>query len=151
MTRRFTGRHMAMIIVGFFTVVIGVNFLMAYQATSTFGGTVVDNSYVASQRYNGWLQKADHQSKLGWTIAAASIGGRAVVTVLSGDHPLENATLAGLAIHPLGREPDMALQFRKISEGRFISHQAMAAGRWTLHLKVNQANQHAAFVVKISS
>jgi nitrogen fixation protein FixH len=53
--RRFTGRHMTGILVAFFGVVMTVNFTMAYVAISGFGGTVVDNSYVASQNYNRWL------------------------------------------------------------------------------------------------
>ncbi|MFP5454579.1 MAG: FixH family protein, partial [Alphaproteobacteria bacterium] len=55
MRRGFTGRHMAASMVGFFTVVIAVNVTMATVASHSFGGTVVDNSYVASQRFNRWL------------------------------------------------------------------------------------------------
>ena len=55
--RRFTGYHATMIIVAFFAVVVGVNMVMARFALSTFGGTVVDNSYVASQKYNEWLKR----------------------------------------------------------------------------------------------
>jgi nitrogen fixation protein FixH len=43
---------MAMILVAFFAVVIAVNLLMARLAISTFGGVVVENSYVASQHFN---------------------------------------------------------------------------------------------------
>src|SRR3546814_332952 len=64
--KRFTGRHAAMILVAFFGVVIAVNIVMASFALSTFGGTVVDNSYVASQHYNQWLARADAQDRLGW-------------------------------------------------------------------------------------
>jgi nitrogen fixation protein FixH len=54
--RTFTGWHMALILIGFFAVVVGVNLLMARFASSTFGGVVVENSYVASQQFNGWLK-----------------------------------------------------------------------------------------------
>ena len=64
--KAFTGRHAAMILVAFFGTVIGVNMVMASFALSTFGGTVVDNSYVASQHYNEWLARADAQDRLGW-------------------------------------------------------------------------------------
>ena len=50
--RTFTGWHMATILVSFFAIVVGVNLLMARFATSTFGGVVVENSYVASQQFN---------------------------------------------------------------------------------------------------
>src|SRR3546814_19061021 len=55
-----------MIRIAFFGVVISVNIVMASFALSTFGGTVVDNSYVASQHYNEWLARADAQDRLGW-------------------------------------------------------------------------------------
>ena len=55
----FTGRHMTAILVAFFAVVIAVNFTMARFAMSTFGGKVVENSYVASQHYNVWLARAE--------------------------------------------------------------------------------------------
>ena len=41
------------------------------MAIGTFGGTVVDNSYVASQNYNRWLADADEQEALGWKTKAA--------------------------------------------------------------------------------
>ena len=44
MTKAFTGRHMAAIMVAFFGVIIAVNFTMARFATATFGGRVVENS-----------------------------------------------------------------------------------------------------------
>ena len=67
----FTGRHAAIILVAFFGVVIGVNMVMASFALSTFGGTVVDNSYVASQHYNEWLARAEAQDRLGWEESVA--------------------------------------------------------------------------------
>ncbi|HMP45265.1 MAG TPA: FixH family protein, partial [Sphingopyxis sp.] len=41
--RSFTGWHMTAILVGFFGVVMAVNFTMARLAMSTFGGKVVEN------------------------------------------------------------------------------------------------------------
>ena len=64
--RPFTGKHMAAIMIAFFGVVIAVNVLMARLATSTFGGLVVENSYVASQKFNRWLGEARSEKALGW-------------------------------------------------------------------------------------
>jgi len=63
--RPFTGRKMAAIMVAFFAVVIIVNVYMAREASSTFGGVVVENSYVASQQYNRWLDEASAENALG--------------------------------------------------------------------------------------
>ena len=63
MTRRFTGWHFTAIITAFFGVVIAVNLTMAVFATRTFGGVVVENSYVASQTFDrdrlAWHDRAD--------------------------------------------------------------------------------------------
>ena len=55
MRREFTGRDMAKILVAGFGLVVAVNFGMATIAARSFSGTVVDNSYIASQKFNGWL------------------------------------------------------------------------------------------------
>ena len=62
----FGGRQMAAIFVTGFGIVIAVNVAMASLAVESFHGTVVDNSYVASQSYNGWLGKAAASKALGW-------------------------------------------------------------------------------------
>jgi nitrogen fixation protein FixH len=66
--RRFTGRHMLLIMVSFFGVVTAVNFYMAYSATHSFAGLVVENSYVASQHFNEKLASVQRQAVLGWTV-----------------------------------------------------------------------------------
>ena len=104
MTRRFTGRHMAVVICTFFGVVIAVNLLMATLATRTFGGTVVDNSYVASQKFNGWLAEARAQQALGWQEEVwLDDSRRAEVTISMGGRPLDGSAITGSARHPLGR------------------------------------------------
>src|SRR5690606_39870160 len=90
----FTGRHAAMILVAFFGTVIGVNIVMASFALSTFGGTVVDNSYVASQHYNEWLARADAQDRLGWDRSVTVDADRHVRLTIRKD----GAPVAGLRV-----------------------------------------------------
>ena len=68
-----TGRHVLAITVSAFTVIIGVNLVLAYKAVSTFPGLEVDNSYVASQGFNA--RKAA-QEALGWRLAPSYAAGR---------------------------------------------------------------------------
>jgi len=63
--RQLTGRHVLMIFVGAFTVIIGVNIALAYNAVRTFPGLEVKNSYVASQEFN---TRRAAQVALGWTV-----------------------------------------------------------------------------------
>jgi nitrogen fixation protein FixH len=137
MTRRFTGWHMTAILLAFFGVIVAVNFTMATFATRTFGGVVVENSYVASQKYNGWLKAAREQEALGWR-ATASLGADRRVTV---EVSLPGAIVTGYAEHPLGRAPDVPLKFMGIES--FRSQNPLPAGRWTVHLLVRRGAEQA--------
>ncbi|MFC0203576.1 FixH family protein [Novosphingobium soli] len=83
---RFTGRHMTAILVAGFGVVIGVNVAMATLASTTFGGAVVENSYVASQDFNRWLDEAAREKALGWHLDARRGSGGVVVVDLALRH-----------------------------------------------------------------
>lgn len=63
MKRELTGRHVLIIAVTGFGIVIAANMTMLVSATGTFPGLVVDNAYIASQ---GWNARRDAQDALGW-------------------------------------------------------------------------------------
>ena len=146
MTRRFTGWHMTGIVVALFGVVIAVNFLMASYAIGTFGGSVVDNSYVASQRFNSWLAEARVQRGLGWNADATIGGGRVVVvTAIAPAGPLSGASVTARATHPLGRLPARDLAFHSVGNGRFLATQPLPAGRWLLRVDIKDGAHDARF------
>jgi len=135
---RFTGWHMTGILVGFFGVVMAVNFTMASFASSTFGGIVVENSYVASQEFNGWLDEAEAEKALGWeAVTAWRPDGRLAVTVTGAPEGLK---VIAIARHPLGRLPDQHLAFAPLGNGRYLSDKELPAGRWTLRLELSDGS-----------
>lgn len=134
MAGKFTGRHMALSVGGFFGVVIAVNLTMASYATSTFGGIVVENSYVASQEFNGWLKAAEEQRALGWDAVTTWRPDNKLAVQLSGVP--EGARVTAVARHPLGRLPDREIAFGSRGEGRFLSRNELPDGRWHLRLEV---------------
>lgn len=138
MTRRITGWHMTAILIAFFGVVVAVNLTMATFATRTFGGVVVENSYVASQKYNDWLAAAERQRRLGWVFGASLDEARHVAVSLSA----KGAVVSGFARHPLGREADIALAFGP-RHGRLVSDRALPAGRWQIHLRARHGGDEA--------
>lgn len=151
MIRRFTGWHMAAIMLAFFGVVVTVNMVMATLATRTFGGTVVDNSYVASQRFNRWLREARAQDRLRWaTRIAAGEDGRLAVEVTAPAGPVVGATVAASLTHPLGRAPERALSFVTLGDGSYRSTEPVPPGRWIVRLTVRQESREARFVRDLS-
>ena len=144
--RPFTGWHMTALLCVFFGVVIGVNLLMATDAMRTFSGTVVENSYVASQRYNAWLESGRRQKALGWT-APVSIGPDQHLAVWPAAHgvALSNVTIVAVATHPLGRVASRALGFTRLPDGRYRANEILPHGRWLLRIDMRGPGGEAHF------
>jgi len=144
--KAFTGRHMTAILVAFFAVVIAVNLTMARFAMSTFGGKVVENSYVASQHYNEWLKRADAQDRLGWDARITLDAGRHVLLAIrNNDVPLDGVRAAATINHSVGRIAPAALRFEPAAGGGLRSVEPLAIGRWRLDLIVRHGSAEARY------
>lgn len=139
MRSTFTGRHMAAIMIGFFAVVVAVNLGMARVAGSTFGGVVVENSYVASQNYNRWLAEAAAEKALGWQLVAERRADDRISVAVSG--PSGAARLTGVARHPLGTMPDRRLGFSPAGGGIFVSDEVLPEGRWIVRFDLRSGDR----------
>ncbi|WP_093666016.1 FixH family protein [Sphingomonas gellani] len=146
MGRGFTGWHMTGVMVAFFGVVIAVNMLMATEASRTFGGVVVENSYVASQRFNAWLGEARAQARLGWRAEAKEENDGELTVRLSGPAgPIDGALVAVEAEHPLGRLPGRAFTLQGTGGGRYAAPHALPPGRWRLRIEARSGARDARF------
>lgn len=144
MTRpfRFTGWHMLAVLVAFFGIVIAVNVTMATLATQTFGGVVVENSYVASQHFNRWLKEAHAQDQLGWQLKADAKDGRVTARI----DRVAGATVTATARHPLGLLANIELRFTETAPGEYVAQERLPAGRWRVHLHVVRGDARADFI-----
>ena len=132
---RFTGWHMAAILTAFFGVVIAVNVFMAHLASSTFSGEVVENGYVASQQFNGWLATAARERALGWSARVVHrADGRITVAMAGPGTTADDAGLTAIAWRPLGEAGQHSLHFTRAGDGSFVSDTPLAHGRWQLRL-----------------
>lgn len=129
---KFTGRHMAIIMVAGFGIVIAVNLVMAAYAIGGFHGVVVENSYVASQQFNGWLADAEKARALGWQVKPAR-DSDGHVTLNTQGVPA-GTRFAGALRRPLGEKAFADLTFRPAGEGLWRSDQPIATGRWIIRL-----------------
>lgn len=150
MTARFTGQHMAAILIAFFAVVIAVNFYMARTAVMTFGGTVVDNSYVASQHYARWLDEAAAQDRAGWRAEPEIAGGRLMLVLRRGGSPVVGARVRVSARHPLGALPDRVIELvPAATPGRYRAPVALPPGRWQLLIEARDGDAQARFETEL--
>ena len=133
----FTGKHMLMVMVGGFGIVIAVNFYMASLAVGGFHGIVVENSYVASQKFNTWIDEAEADKALGWE-ATGERTADGFVTVKTTGVP-ENATMSAELRRPLGDREYASLTFERQDDGTYRSAAQVKPGRWTMRLTIEAA------------
>ena len=127
--QEFTGRHMLLITVAFFGVVIGVNVLMAITASRTWTGLVVANSYVASQQFQVKSDAAHLQNQAGWTMAVVYEDGRLIVQLAGHDGELELHGVEAFLRRPVGGHDDALVPLSPGPKG-YEGVIALAPGVW---------------------
>lgn len=130
--RQFTGRHALMVFVGAFTIIIGVNLALAYNAVKTFPGLEVKNSYVASQDFN---DKRDQQQALGWTVQASATGGLVILDIRDQNgNPVEVAQLDATLGRATHVRDDTQPEF--VFDGAaYVAPAELSAGNWNIRMK----------------
>jgi nitrogen fixation protein FixH len=143
MTREwtFTGRHMLLVVFGFFGTIIAVNVLMAYAAVSTFPGLNAHNSYVASQNYNLLLADAATQADRGYAGRVDLLQGRlALVLRDRSGAPLGGLVVEALAGRPASAATDRVLVLEPRGEG-YEAATPLERGRWLVEIEARRRGE----------
>lgn len=140
--RTFTGWHMLAVMVAFFGVVISVNVLMAYYATTSWSGILAKNTYVASQDFNKKAAEARAWAAKGYAGDLEVAGGR-VIFRLNGpaDEIAAVDSVTALFHRPVGEDQDFTLTLVKTGEGRYTTEHAVAPGPWVVDVEVENGGQ----------
>lgn len=129
--RTLTGRHVLIITVSCFAVIIAVNLLLAWQALRTFPGVEVQNSYVASQGFNTRLAE---QRALGWQARVEVAPGELRLFLTGPDGaPARVAAVEGVLGRATTTAQDSHPAFQPIPGG-FAAPVDLAPGNWNLRL-----------------
>ncbi|MDF3605546.1 FixH family protein [Paracoccus sp. DMF-8] len=131
MTRELTGKHVLMICLAAFGVIIGVNVLMAVKAVSTFPGLEVKNSYVASQSFD---RDRAAQDALHWTVTPEYDGRVLSLTIRDAQgYPARLQSLAVTIGRPTHVRDDQELNLT-YQGGIFSTPLQLAPGARIIHL-----------------
>lgn len=131
--RELTGRKVLIIVVSAFAVVIAVNLFLAFKAVSTFPGLEVDNSYVASQKFD---EMRDAQEALGWTVATDydNAAGLFVLRVVdTAGQPVQVPQVAVTIGRKTSNRDDRTPELLYYN-GEFSAPVALDPGYWTVRL-----------------
>ena len=133
--REFTGKHMLMVMGGAFAVIISVNLVMAVFAIGSFPGTIVKNSYVASQDYNKHLQAAKDRAALEWRteIALDAEGLKLSVFDRSG-RTVDDLVVHGRIGRPASALEDRDVELPALGSGIYAVPLTLERGRWEVRL-----------------
>ncbi len=129
--KKFTGRHAAMIFVGAFTVIIGVNLALAFNAVKTFPGLEVKNSYVASQQFN---KRKSVQTALGWQVTAKAQGDVVYLKIVDqSGTPVEVKRLDAVLGRATHVQDDVAPDF-EFDGSAYVAPLVLGAGNWNIRM-----------------
>ena len=127
----FTGRHMWLLVIGFFGVIVAVNVGMAIVASTSWTGLVVTNSYVASQEFEEKRLAHQAQKAAGWQAAFTYSPGLAELVVSDGaGNPIDLGSVTLKVNRPVGGHDDQAVVFERAPDGSYAASLRLAAGVW---------------------
>ncbi|MEM7529584.1 MAG: FixH family protein [Pseudomonadota bacterium] len=135
-TRELTGRHVLIICLSAFGVIITANMALVFAATGSFPGTVVENSYRAGV---GWNDRVAAQEALGWTVRADYDGEALAVAVIGPD----GEPVRGIAVEALLGRPASAVDDKELvlaeADGLHVAPVALEPGSWLVDIRAGGA------------
>jgi nitrogen fixation protein FixH len=130
-SQEFTGRHMWLLSIGFFGVVIAVNIGMAVVASTSWTGLVVTNSYVASQAFEEKRIAHENQLAAGWEASFTYSPGVAKLVIVDGaGKPVDLGPVTLKVNRPVGGHDDQAISLERAPNGGYAATLQLAGGVW---------------------
>ena len=129
--RELTGRHVLVITVSAFAVIIGVNLVLAWKAVSTFPGLEVQNSYVASQGFN---ERKAAQEALGWTLDPVYADGRLTLAFLDRNGLAVKVQDLTVLVGRTTETTDDIWPAFTLTDGIYVADVALARGKWMVKI-----------------
>jgi nitrogen fixation protein FixH len=134
-----TGRHMWMLLGGFFGTVIAMNTLMAVMSSTSWTGLVVENSYVASQEFEGRRLAHEAQQAAGWQATFTYQPGIAKLVVVDGaGKRLDLGPVVLNVNRPVGGHDDQAVSLQRAPDGGYAADLKLGSGLWDVLIEAAQ-------------
>ena len=135
----FTGWHMAGVMVAFFGTIITVNLIMAWNASNSWSGLVVPNTYVASQQFNGKVAEAKALAASGIEGSLSVEGGRVTYRVVDATGaPVLADDSSAVFKRPVDERKDFTLAMVSVGPGLFAIEHDVPAGQWVVDISTTR-------------
>ncbi len=135
----FTGWHMLGVMVLFFGTIITVNLIMAWNASHSWSGLVVKNTYVASQEFNGKVAEAKALAASGIEGSLVIEGGRVAYHVVDArGAPVIADDVSAVFKRPVDEREDFTLPLQPTGQGQFIAERDIMPGQWIVDISTKK-------------
>lgn len=135
----FTGWHMLGVMVLFFGTIITVNLIMAWNATHSWSGLVVPNTYVASQQFNGKVAEAKALAASGIEGSLTVEGGQVTYRVVDAKGaPVFADDVAATFKRPVDEREDFTLVLEPAGQGLYRAARAIPSGQWVVDISTER-------------
>ena len=135
----FTGWHMLGVMVLFFGTIITVNLIMAWNASNSWSGLVVQNTYVASQEFNGKVAEAKALAASGIEGSLAIEGNRVAYRVVDAKGaPVIADDVSAVFKRPVDEREDFTLALQPAGQGLFTAERDIIPGQWVIDISTKR-------------
>ncbi len=136
MIHEIRGYHVLFIFISAFTTLIFVNLILAVNALRTFPGLEVENSYIASQKFEA---ERNAQQSLAWNLTAEVDDGRLFLKILENGRSIAPEIQEATFGRATSISEDQILNFT-FENDVFWSPVIVGPGNWNLRLKAYSEN-----------
>lgn len=149
--KELTGRHVLLMVIVFFGVLILINGIFIYQAVGTFRGEDVERSYRQGLDYNETLEARRAQTELGWQAQVERndmVGQGDLRDIQIRLRDADGALIAfdrldGRLRHPVDTALDIPIAFERSMSPR--TRIAVPSGRWVLIVTAHKGDDSFTF------
>lgn len=135
------GRWIPWAFAGAMLLVVVVNMVMVYFATSTFTGVTVQRSYERGRGYDQVIAEAARQDALGWKADVSLTGGTLRVVATDREGRPVPGRIEGVLLRPL-EGTEIPLAFNATGGGRWVAEiELPRAGVWEARLTLFGPNE----------
>ena len=145
--KKLTGKHVFLILCGFFGVMFIANGFFVYYARTSWPGVVEKSPYQASQNFNQTIAEAEAQEALDWHMGL-SLKRRQneVLLVVSArdslDNPIKDLTINANVGRPATETFDHQLTLSSAGDGLYqASIGTLDPGRWRVSFEASQKGE----------
>ncbi|MGB0086886.1 MAG: FixH family protein [Rhodomicrobiaceae bacterium] len=142
--KRFTGRHVLLILAGFFGVMFAVNGVFVYFALSTFSGVDSPTAYQDGLKYNERIEEGRRQQALGWShkVLLEKNGKIELAMTDAKGEPVAGLAVSGQIGRPVDGHMMFPLVLKETGTGIYSATAgALDAGNWIVSLQATKSRR----------